>query len=315
MAWYQYSITDDTGSSIDEYLALALDDGNITYKIEKRSNDQYWREYAYENEEWIATGMIYSSNPFLSKTNNIAQEIQTSSALKSPVSTNLKNLPFGLSNIINEKALKEYLEDLFRQSTVNGQVNPELARLLGASKDKNGIYHIDQKSWQSWGFVGYNDFYDWVFDVTTPMNSKPFPFTYKGENVVLWAWWKGDYINLGAGAEMGIYYQTEEMIDFNLTNHWLSGTKYKLPMTLRLYQNGTQLFYWEPGPKQWWINGFDPKKMSPVAEKLEADYWINFSGNTGLFDAFYKKYYNTNPNLTFDPDKHTVIYKFKGDGK
>jgi RHS repeat-associated protein len=74
------------------------------------------------------------------------------------------------------------------------------------TEDLNGknVYHATMDCYQQYG--GFNDFYDTVFDHATSMNKAKFRFTSGGQEYVLWAW-KGDYLNLGAGAEMGIYKQ------------------------------------------------------------------------------------------------------------
>ena len=77
------------------------------------------------------------------------------------------------------------------------------AFFLNMSKDKNGVYHASFDCWQQ--YFGYNKFYDFMFDIGTSMQAKYFDFSYGGRSYRLWAW-KGDYINLGAGAELGIYY-------------------------------------------------------------------------------------------------------------
>ena len=320
VAWYNYSIIDDNGATIEEYLTLAVDDQNNAYKIEKLSNDQYWRVYAYENGEWTATGDIFESDPFLSQSYEITQTIQAQSSFESALSDGsaiyTSSISFsGLSNVIGESQFKVYLRSLLSITTINGQVNPFLAWILGATPDESGIYHISQSWWQSWGFVGYCDFYDWVFDILTPMNKIKFEFEYNEENIVIWAW-KGDYINLGAGAEMGIYYQTEWMIDHHLTQHFLSGTKFKMPASLTLYENENQLFNWTPGSDnpQWWINGFDANEMTPDPTQLVADYWIDFTSNTGLYNEF-KEEWDPYPGLTFDDITHNVMFHFEGSGQ
>lgn len=78
------------------------------------------------------------------------------------------------------------------------------------------------------------------------------------------------------------------------------------------------MFYWNPGSgkPQWWINGFDTNKMSPVASELEADYWINFSSNTGLFRAFRDEWEPQNHSgLTFNDTTKTVTFHFEGVGQ
>lgn len=99
--------------------------------------------------------------------------------------------------------------DAFKEATKEGELDYTIDLAIGAEKDKDGNYHIKQNYWQSNKFVGYNDLYDGVFKAAGVVNGSA-PDIYKeefmmnGETYIIWAW-KGDYINLGAGAEIGIY--------------------------------------------------------------------------------------------------------------
>lgn len=53
--------------------------------------------------------------------------------------------------------------DTFKKLTADGYLDWFLELTLGATQTDD-IYHIRQDWWQSWHFVGYNDFYDWTFD-------------------------------------------------------------------------------------------------------------------------------------------------------
>ncbi|MCI8509517.1 MAG: DUF4474 domain-containing protein, partial [Lachnospiraceae bacterium] len=65
-------------------------------------------------------------------------------------------------------------------------------------RDKAGVFHTSPDCWQQ--HMGYCDLYDWVFDVATDMKKNKYPITVDGEEYCIWMW-KGDYLNLGAGAE------------------------------------------------------------------------------------------------------------------
>jgi len=89
-------------------------------------------------------------------------------------------------------------------------------------------------------------------------------FTSEGTDYVVWAW-KGNYLNLGAGSEVGFYTQNGalEYIEENFKlEHWMVADE--LPMTLSLYKVlGNDLIYdtyyhWLPYDDQWWITGFVP---------------------------------------------------------
>lgn len=192
----------------------------------------------------------------------------------------------------------------WKDVTKEGKADWFLWLSLGTDKDENGIYHIRQNWWQSWNIVGYRDEYDTVFDAACDMDSKKFGFTYNDVEFMLWAW-KGDYINLGAGAEMGIYYGGGPK--------WKTGTQYAIPMTLQLIDNESgKQFFWDPGSDnpQWWITGFDPSNQGVLASNLTAIYTLDFSGDTGMYYAFYDAWYGKDDRLQFDDKKHTATFTF-----
>ena len=89
------------------------------------------------------------------------------------------------------------------------------AFFLDMTESDDGIYHAAFDCWQQ--NFGYNVLYDVAFDIGTSMKTARFSFTYNGVGYTIWVW-KGDYINLGAGAEMGIYLgdQGHRTVDTNL---------------------------------------------------------------------------------------------------
>ena len=69
-------------------------------------------------------------------------------------------------------------------------------------RDKNGIYHADFDYWQQ--YFGNKDIYDKVAGIFTSfISNNEGKFTHNGKAFILWAW-KGDYLNLGADAELAI---------------------------------------------------------------------------------------------------------------
>jgi len=173
--------------------------------------------------------------------------------------------------------------------------------LGGFIRDKKGIYHAKQNGWQSWKYVGYNGLYDMAFDLGSSMLPKISEFSASGVNFRLWMW-KGDYLNLGAGAEIGIYYGGPL--------HWLTGTDYAMPMTLGLYDNkGNMIFDWNPKEKNWWITGFNPDYQNVKASNLTLYGTINFSENKDMWKAFFDKY-NGNSMFWFDKTQYKVNIKW-----
>lgn len=101
-------------------------------------------------------------------------------------------------------------------------------------EDDNGVYHAKTNAWQQIG--GYNYLYDKAFDYGTSMDAQFFDFTYNEREFRVWAW-KGDYINLGAGAEIGIYSHTSDILGLvNMESpnedHWLVDTNLSMPMMI-----------------------------------------------------------------------------------
>lgn len=193
-------------------------------------------------------------------------------------------------------------------ATQNGWFSNEFYT-AGFTRDANGIYHARQDALQQ--YAGYNGIYDFVFDLATSMKAQRFEFSINNEKYAFWAW-KGDYLNLGAGAELGIYKNAK--IDGKNTFHWIVDTNLSLYMTLQLKnKQGKIIFNYTPSEKQWWITGFDPYIQNVKAEELTAIYTINFSSNTKMYDAFISsKSYLENKDkwATSKDNKYKLIYTF-----
>ena len=126
----------------------------------------------------------------------------------------------------------------------------------------------------------------------------------EGEEFIIWSW-KGDYMNLGAGAETGIYQVKDGEIDeygnYIMENGEYSylyaevNREYSVDMTLELYHDSNgdgifsddeQLYKHEPDELQWWLTGFDPLVQNVKTEDLQAVTTIDF------FDLWGKQRYN-----------------------
>ena len=121
------------------------------------------------------------------------------------------------------------------------------AFFLNMSQDENGIYHASFNCWQQ--YAGYMYLYDVAFDIGTDMAAEEFFFTYAGQGYTIWMW-KGDYINLGAGAELGIYRGSSGIrtVDKGLA----------MQMGMTLHYRGRLIIDYYPEEEQWWITGFNP---------------------------------------------------------
>jgi hypothetical protein len=151
------------------------------------------------------------------------------------------------------------------------------ALFLDMYKDKNGVYHARTNAWQQ--IFGYNELYDYIFDISTSMESAKFEFTDdSGRDYILWAW-KGDYINLGAGAELGIYSNESRILGvFDISSphddHWLVDTNLAMPMTMTLKEGNTVIADYAPSENQWWITSFNPEYKNRKASELTATFTI-----------------------------------------
>ncbi len=167
------------------------------------------------------------------------------------------------------------------------------AFLLMMTKDSEGIYHADFECWQQ--YFGYNDFYDFVFDLGTSMKTAKFPFEYNGTSYIIWAW-KSDYINLGAGAEIGIYYGGDP--------HWLVDKNLAMSMCLYLSYNNKYIIRYTDGGYQWWCTGFNPSYQNVKASDLIASFTMRFDD-----PYMYKVFRNT-----YKYDKRWFFYILQGFG-
>jgi len=107
-------------------------------------------------------------------------------------------------------------------------------------------------------------------------------FSYNGQNYILWAW-KGDYINLGAGAELGIYKDGTSK-----KSHWEAAPEKAMPMTLTLTHKtkGTIVNKWNNnGHDSWWITSFNPKYKNVNAKDLTTTYTVKFK-DVNMYKVF-----------------------------
>ncbi len=170
-------------------------------------------------------------------------------------------------------------------------------------RTSDGVYHTNPNCWQA--PLGYNDFYDYVFDAATSMDkNKSLPFTTEdGTTYTIWMW-KGDYLNLGAGCETGIYYGDGY--------HLNSATDTNLHMTLSLYDKNTgdKIFEYSPDDPQWWITGFNPEYQDVDMNDLEVRGSIDFSENQKLWEAFCTGKMKGNEGWCFDEENKVAYYKW-----
>lgn len=168
-------------------------------------------------------------------------------------------------------------------------LDSKIYEILSFIVDKHDIkskFKID--TWQKmWGF---NDLYDWGFMLGVNDNAAREKFLFtdrKNKEYILWLW-RGDYLNVGAGAEMGLYTKNK-LISNTLGEHW-DAVDFTLPMTLSNYNYYNEddienIFCWDPVYEQWWITGFNPELMDNDVKKQVLMGSIDFSGHEDMFES------------------------------
>ena len=301
-------IVDKDGKAVAEYAYDAwgnmLTEYNGTLTVGKLNPFRY-RSYVYDEE----TGLYYLQSryydPFTGRFVNADTNLYTCALGLNVYAYCYNNYPNYLdrdgfqpiwAQVICGAAKDTEIYKWFVEITQNGDL-PKLFYIAGFVRDKKGIYHARQDCLQQ--YAGYNDFYDFMFDLGTQMKTQKFPFRYDGQDYILWAW-KGDYLNLGAGAEMGIYYGGEP--------HWLVDTNLTLNMALFVEYNHRMIISFTPKEKYWWITGFNPYYQSPNIKMLKVTVRVRFDNPT-MFMAFYNKHHR-NPHWKFVPQWYTGVLEF-----
>ena len=181
--------------------------------------------------------------------------------------------------------------------------------------DHKEALHSQVSTWQSIG--GYNDFYDRAFQIGTlgDMDKVKFPYTdsASGKQYIIWAW-KGNYLNLGSGAEIGLYQKPHKLPIVNIIQWDVSSIR--LPMTLNLYNyygsdDIENIFSWAPEEAQWWITGFNPDYMFPDHRLMVSLGSIDYAGYPDLYNGLKNAVEKDNTikdYMIFDEDGHTVWF-------
>ena len=195
-------------------------------------------------------------------------------------------------------------------------------------KDELGVAFHSRYTQPQRGF-GFANIYDFFFDFGTGGNIdviKSMPFYSNGDSFIFWAW-RGDYLNLGTGGEVGLYYIPYDRTEYNellsmsspvlrifnsyLTaqqgesEEWWMVSPYELGMQLSAYtisENNTvaSLSNWFPYQPQWWITAFNYHEWDVDVRNVWVVFRVDFNqsylGQTlnddgeRIFDAFVREY-------------------------
>lgn len=232
-----------------------------------------------------------------------------------------------IAMIFNQKkSLPEKIEEFEKTKTAE-ELGSYILRFKrdDNENEKTNAIHSQVETWQK--FWGYNDVYDDAFNTAVEgrMRREKFECSPRGNSDhIVWIW-RGDYINLGSGAEIGIYNNPEKITtkinrfanekikreveswrkdvadrikgfylsipDIGQLNfiHWDS-VPFEIPMTISLYDYKAPytvdtLFLWRPTQPQWWITGFNPIKKKPDPKDLVVIGTLDLKNKIDFYDA------------------------------
>ena len=181
-------------------------------------------------------------------------------------------------------------------------------KLVGFGYDpEQGVFHTTFFCPQS--LAGYTNLYDWAFDLGTSMTPVKYEFSSGGTDYCLWGW-KGDYLNLGAGCEIGLY---KGSLLNKLTNDDTYMVDFNLAMDVEavLYVNGQWAGSYNSKKlgKHWWPAIFNPSFQNINKEAITAKYRITMP-NKELYEAFKDSIDDKTKFLNWDDDNlsFTIIY-------
>ena len=299
---------DEFGQDLYKNQAIVQSFGFTGYQYDRVSGNYYAqaREYEPKNGRFISEDPIrYNLNHYLYCNNNPYLFVDPS-GLKNTLCgiDDVGDLAWNIIEHISNALRNTEAVKLFTHQTQSGKLD-DFLKLFGFEKGEDGAYHVRQNSWQK--HFGYNDLYDLGFDMATDMDKQKYSFkTNSGQEFIIWMW-KGDYINLGAGGETGIYYGGGP--------HWNTGLQYALPQTLKVTYRRKEIVNYSPKEEQWWITGFNPQVQRARAEDIKVSGTIDFSGenNEELWNGFYKKYRkssNFRKIFRVDKEQRKVTYQW-----
>jgi hypothetical protein len=197
-------------------------------------------------------------------------------------------------------------------------------------EQEDGIYHVNVNKykveainnflgddngvcWQQIG--GYCDAYDYVFDFFCDMQAnKDIQFTDdSGNTYTIWLW-KGEYLNLGAGGECGIYvYNSNDENIFEKAIQKLTGGSFveaavnnEIPITMTIdYGDGSQTTY--DAGSTWWSTSFNPDKQFVKANDITMTYTLDFSGDTDMWQNFVNGVRKLSTDIEIELDEENCI--------
>ena len=107
--------------------------------------------------------------------------------------------------------------------------------------------------------------------------------------------WKGDDLNLGAGAEIGIYTGGEP--------HWKVDKSLAMNMSMSLALNGGNIATWSA--RYWWLTSFNPSYQNVNATDLTVTFSVTFDSAQMYFD-----FKNSTDEWNYDDGTYMASYTY-----
>ena len=168
------------------------------------------------------------------------------------------------------------------------------------------VYHTTFDCWQRIG--GYRDFYDTVFDLATSMEAPKFEFSSGGVDYCLWGW-KGDYLNLGAGCEIGLYRKAPGLLGDS--GHYLADPNLAMEVFGTLTVNGQRAGTYNSANlgKHWWPAIFNPALQGKSKDSIHAQYSLTMPNET-LYNDFKKSWGDDEHFSNWNDEKHSFTVDY-----
>jgi RHS repeat-associated protein len=161
-------------------------------------------------------------------------------------------------------------------------------RKLGFDYGGDGLWSSRGDAWQhGWG---YHEAMDWVHSQATDGNSKAerLEFEHGGASYRLW-WWKGQYLNLGTGGEVGIYRENSFLNGlFPQADHWEVAPIENTPlMSTTVRERGTNALIAEsaPGDPRQWVYASNARVDGLSPDDIVVEHSMVFPSD-GMFEDF-----------------------------
>jgi len=290
---FTLTISTNSKNNIAVLTFKVYNDDSKTYEIQIKI------QFNNENMKQLTKNATVPSEYFLSKIDDqnvtkIFDKIffalgvfETIKYINPELDTDLQSLPLIGEDIncesINLLTILQGYEQYFSSLKLNTNKLEAIFLDMKYNEESN-FYYTDFECWQQ--KLGTNNVYDIIFDLTGRMEkNNEGIFKYNNQTYIFWAW-KGDYINLGTGAELGIYYG-DSTSDFS---HLKVDKSLAMSMTLNLNLKnyGNIVENWNNnGEDTWWISAISSKYKKMRPQDLTANFTVKFKNNY-MFNEFAK---------------------------